>query len=98
MFLARQGKKILPTRYTIFLININLTRKNRSSVFNDAQIIGNIKSTDRFKQLDLSFENSEIAYKSKTNFELIRALFVFYSCSVKFIVDNQIKVNYFRKT
>ena len=69
MLLARQGKKILSTRNlysTKYLLNVNPTRKNLSSVFNDAQIIGNIKSSDRYKQsIDLSFEKSEIAYKLK---------------------------------
>ncbi|GAB1599583.1 proline dehydrogenase 1, mitochondrial-like [Argonauta hians] len=38
--------------------------------------------------VDLSFTNAKEAYRSKTNFELIRALLVFNLCSVRFLVDN----------
>ena len=41
-----------------------------------------------FSLIDLSFENFEEAYKSKTNLELVRALLVFNVCTINPIVDN----------
>ena len=41
-----------------------------------------------FSSIDLSFENFEEAYKSKTNLELFRALLVFNVCTINPIVDN----------
>lgn len=37
--------------------------------------------------VDLSFNNAEEAYRSKSNFELIRSLLVFNLCSIQFLVD-----------
>ena len=42
--------------------------------------------------VDLSFNNAEEAYRSKSNFEIIRSLLVFNLCSVKFLVDNNKEV------
>ena len=39
-------------------------------------------------KIDLSFTNAEIAYRSKSTFELLRALIVFTLCSNNFIVNN----------
>jgi len=49
----------------------------------------NIKAPDT---LDLSFEDAEAAFKSKTTWELIRAYTVFKLCSVGYLVDNNMKV------
>ncbi|GAB6029809.1 hypothetical protein CHUAL_005521 [Chamberlinius hualienensis] len=46
----------------------------------------------RFDPLDLNFENAEAAYKSKTNFEILRALLVFSLCSSKYLVENNMKL------
>ena len=71
------------------MLNANLNKHHSSGILTDNEPF----IRDKFRKLDLSFENSEIAYKSKTNFELIRGLLVFNTFSVKYIVDNQIKVN-----
>ncbi len=49
------------------------------------------------KQLDLTFSDSKTAFKSKTNFELLRGYLVFELCGVKFLLDNQQKVNFHLK-
>lgn len=43
--------------------------------------------------LDLTFEDAEAAFKSKTTWELIRAYLVFKLCSYKYLVDNNMKVH-----
>jgi hypothetical protein len=43
-------------------------------------------------KLDLKFENSEIAFKSKSALQLLRGLLVFQLCSIKPLVDNQNQV------
>lgn len=40
-------------------------------------------------KLDLSFEDSKTAFKSKTNLQLLRGYLVFQLCSFNIIVDNQ---------
>ena len=41
------------------------------------------------QQLDLTFSDSKTAFRSKTNFELLRGYLVFQLCGVKFLLDNQ---------
>ncbi|KAE9553789.1 hypothetical protein FO519_003010 [Halicephalobus sp. NKZ332] len=45
-----------------------------------------------FNKLDLSFTNTKEAFKSKTNYELLRALIVLKLCSFEFLVKNNDKV------
>lgn len=42
--------------------------------------------------LDLSFANPEAAFKSKTTWEVVRALIVYQLCSNQYLVDNNMKV------
>lgn len=42
--------------------------------------------------LDLSFENAEAAYKSKTTFEILRALLVFTLCNSQYLVENNMQL------
>ena len=46
-------------------------------------------------KLDLSFEDSKTAFKSKTNLQLLRGYLVFQLCSFNIIVDNQKAVGVF---
>jgi hypothetical protein len=46
-------------------------------------------------KLDLSFEDSKTAFKSKTNLQLLRGYLVFQLCSFNILVDNQKAVIYF---
>lgn len=41
------------------------------------------------KQNDFLFEDSEKAFKAKSNFELLRGYLVFQLCGVKFLLENQ---------
>lgn len=49
-------------------------------------------STPRKDPLDITFENAEAAFKSKTFMELIRAYFVYTVCSSETMVENNMKV------
>lgn len=40
----------------------------------------------------ISFNDGKSAYRSKTTFEIFRALLVFRLCSFNFLVDNNLKV------
>ena len=40
-------------------------------------------------KLDLTFEDSKTAFKSKTTLELMRGLLVFQLCSINFLIENQ---------
>lgn len=41
------------------------------------------------QKLDLKFENSEVAFKSKSTLQLLRGLLVFQLCGIRTLVDNQ---------
>ena len=41
------------------------------------------------RKIDLSFEDSETAFKSKSNLQLLRGYLVFQLCSINFLVENQ---------
>lgn len=46
----------------------------------------------RRDELDVSFNDPNAAFKSKTTFELIRAYFVYLLCSSESLVENNMKV------
>ena len=41
-----------------------------------------------YEKIDLSFCNTEDAFRAKTNLELLRGYLVFQLCSINYIVDN----------
>lgn len=43
--------------------------------------------------LDITFEDAKAAFKSKTNWELIRAYIVYQLCSIEYLVDNNMQVS-----
>lgn len=45
--------------------------------------------------LDITFEDAKAAFKSKTNWELIRGYIVYTLCSFEYLVDNNMKVSWF---
>ena len=46
-----------------------------------------------FEKIDLSFENAEVAFKSKSNYELFRSLLVFNLCSIPAVVSKNKQVS-----
>jgi len=46
-----------------------------------------VKGVEAAKQVEIDFENTEEAYKSKNNMELLRSLLVFKLCTVDVLVD-----------
>ena len=53
----------------------------------------NSSSPRKLDQIDLTFRNTEQAYKSKTSFELFRAIVVLWVSQFDFIVYNHVKVS-----
>jgi len=43
--------------------------------------------------LDLTFSDHQKAFRSKTNYELMRALFIFKLCGIKPLVEHNMKVS-----
>ena len=60
-------------------------------VYSDWELAANIKDPC-YDTVDLSFENTAEAYKSKTNFDIARALLVFNLCSIRPVVENNKQV------
>lgn len=52
----------------------------------------NNPSSPQRDPLDVSFNDPNAAFKSKTTFELIRAYFVYVLCSSEFLVENNMKI------
>ena len=78
--------------------NISLKHSSKSTsvaapfeVYSEWESSANIKDPC-YDTVDLSFENTAEAYKSKTNFDLIRALLVFNLCSIRPLVDRNKEV------
>ena len=53
-------------------------------------------SPPRRDPLDLSFNNAEAAFRSKTTWQVLRAYLVFTLCSSNYLVENNMKVNLLR--
>ncbi len=75
--------------------NLLLTRrigKYTQNLSPSTQIL-NLKEEKKQSSLDTKFETTDVAYRVKSNSELIRGLVVFSLCSVNYFVDNQIVVS-----
>ncbi|XP_013420786.1 proline dehydrogenase 1, mitochondrial [Lingula anatina] len=74
------------------------TVRHRSSVAanvrqeKDAQVTQETDRDEPYEKLDLTFENATEAYKSKKTSEVLRALFVFNLCSVRWLVEHNKEV------
>lgn len=51
------------------------------------------RSQSQKDPLDITFEDAKAAFKSKTNWELMRAYIVYTLCSFEYLVDNNMKVS-----
>lgn len=65
------------------------TKKGNVFAFNELDTTAYAELQDTNRTLDLSFEDSKTAFKSKSNFELLRGYLVFQLCGIKFLLDNQ---------
>ena len=73
----------LPKRLT----STTSTSKGQTISLTDAAAIP--ASSGAQRKLDLTFEDSETAFKSKSSLELLRGYLVFQLCSINFLVENQ---------
>jgi hypothetical protein len=76
------------------LVCLSKNFNNNLSNTNGSLLLANStsKKTEDEKQankIDLTFENSEIAFKAKSNFDLIRGYIVFRLCGINYLIDNQ---------
>ena len=83
--------------------NVSINPKTKNStvaapfgVYSDWELAANIKDPC-YDTVDLSFENTAEAYKSKTNFDIARALLVFNLCSIRPVVENNKQVRLYVK-
>jgi hypothetical protein len=68
--------------------NENIKQQHSNSLASSVDSIDDLKKTNN-KKFEINFENSEIAFKSKSNLDLLRGLLVFQLCSLNILVDNQ---------
>ena len=64
--------------------------KRQSDISNESKITA--PSLGRRDPLDVSFENAEAAFRSKTTLQVLRAYLVFTLCSSNYLVENNMKV------
>ena len=86
-------RSLLFTSFQSRLTSTTTTSKGQAislSNANDASIEFNPPKEKPF--LDLSFQDSKTAFKSKSNLDLLRGYLVFQLCSINFIVNNQKQV------
>lgn len=68
--------------------------KRQSDINNDSKTsaVPSVSSSGRRDPLDLSFDNAEAAFRSKTTLQVLRAYLVFTLCSSNYLVENNMKV------
>lgn len=66
--------------------------KRQSDISNDTKTAVPSDSKRR-DPLDLSFNNAEAAFRSKTTLQVLRAYLVFTLCSSNYLVENNMKVS-----
>lgn len=66
--------------------------RNTANASNVASQNNNDGTQSPKDELDVSFNNPEAAFKSKTTWELVRAYLVYMMCSSGYIVENNLKV------
>ena len=83
-------ERILQKSFKSTAVLDEVTNKNGSAV----GVGSETESTNGHPDIDLTFSNCQEAYRSKTNLQLIRALFVFKLCSWTYLVDNNKLVSF----
>lgn len=84
----KSAKVLLPLAENSLLLK-RLTTVSATAV----KDVVDAKVPPRRDPLDLTFANPEAAFKSKTTWEVLRALIVYQLCSSSYLVDNNMKVN-----
>ncbi len=64
--------------------------KRQSDISNESKTAA--PTIGRRDPLDVSFENAEAAFRSKTTLQVLRAYLVFTLCSSNYLVENNMKV------
>ncbi|CAH0548852.1 unnamed protein product [Brassicogethes aeneus] len=95
--ILRQG---LQKKYGLNLYNFNLQQQSLLPKSTAAQTV--VQSNQEVSKqpkdaLDITFEDARAAFKSKTNWELIRAYIVYTLCSFETLVDNNMKLMKFAR-
>lgn len=82
----KQKKIVLPLLYDLS-VQMRFTAVSATAVKHviDTQV-------PKRDPLDLTFANPEAAFKSKTTWEVVRALIVYHLCSSSYLVENNTKV------
>lgn len=84
---ANKTKSILYNNTQQVRLTSTTSKKGNVIAFNDFREFP--QELEANKTIDLSFNDSKAAFKSKSNFELIRGYLVFQLCGIKFLLDNQ---------
>lgn len=67
--------------------NENIKQQHSNTLASSIDSIEDLNTKN--KKIEINFNNSEIAFKSKSNLDLMRGLLVFQLCSLNVLVDNQ---------
>jgi proline dehydrogenase len=66
---------------------------NNKTAVPSSSVAGSSSGGGRRDPLDLSFDNAEAAFRSKTTLQVLRAYLVFTLCSSNYLVENNMKVS-----
>lgn len=96
--LSKSNSKILNRGFSSLKNDIKKEQYNRKQWKSTSATVVGTETTDETEkfqkdELDLTFENTKSAYKSKTTWELIRALTVLKLSTIDYLVENNQKVS-----
>lgn len=77
-------------------IDVNKLVLNSTSTCYTTAATAQVQTAQPSDVLDVSFNDARAAFKSKTNWELIRAYLVYTLCSFEYLVENNMKVSRFQ--
>jgi len=88
-----------PYKSSLFVPNSTFNGiAHRSSVAGVVSDATEKKVTSKLDPLDTRFSDPEASFKSKTTWEVLRALVVYELCSINFLVENNMKIMNWTKT